>query len=170
MSCPTTEKVAAYLLSIVTVKVRLSRLLLKTSFYQNQQDIATVCKLYQKSKMIFKVVFHEVVYVVERAILKSNPNLGMRPQALGRLKYNQQVLQWHIINHPHLTGQKQQALVLHSEVFQLRFSLCKRAFNWVGSKLRILFCTTDMPFGTQMKGMSMARAMITASQKARGNI
>lgn len=38
--------------------------------------------------MIFKVVFHEVVYVVERAILKSNPNLGMRPQALGRLKYN----------------------------------------------------------------------------------
>lgn len=46
MSCPTTEKVAAYLLSIVTVKVRLSRLVLKTSFYQNYQDIATVCKLY----------------------------------------------------------------------------------------------------------------------------
>ena len=46
MSCPTMEKVAAYLLIIVTIKVRLSRLLLKTSFYQKYQDIATVCKLY----------------------------------------------------------------------------------------------------------------------------
>ena len=43
--------------------------------------------------MIFKIVFYEVLCVIERTILKSTSGLKMKPQPMGRLEYNYHLLQ-----------------------------------------------------------------------------